>query len=42
VRWSRDPGEFAKYFGHDVLDRLEYIFLLDETHFDVELVELAG
>merc|ERR1711916_334398 len=34
--------ELAENASHDRLDRLEDIFLRDEAHLDIELVEFAG
>lgn len=35
-------AELLEELGHQLLDRLEDVLLLDERHLDVELVELAG
>lgn len=34
-------AELLEQLGHELLDRLEDVLLLDEAHLDVELVELA-
>ena len=35
-------GKFLEHAANDRLHRREHVLLLDEAHFDVELVELAG